>query len=338
MGMLLNGAWSEQDTAIQDGAFVRSPSSYDRPIADDTIAAISAYPGRFVLIVSMSCPWSQRTLLVRAVKGLSNLLPIHVAGGPRIEGYPVAAGAEWTPPGLDRPIVHLHQLYAASDPNFTGRVTVPVLWDSLARTIVSNDSAQIMRALDAVRCAGAPDFTLHPPHLAAEMDELNDFIYDGLSNAVYRAGFAEKQAAYDEAVALVFQTLQSLEDRLTQRRYLLGSALTEADLRLFPTLVRFDAVYAILARCSLRRLVDHPNLWAYARDVYAWPGVADTVDMDALRHGAYEADRTHNPFGIVAIAPDVDWHLPHRREALGPAKVFSNGGLIEVSIAQEEPA
>jgi len=338
MGKLLNGVWSEQDASIQDGRFVRAPSSYDGPISGKTIAAIAGQPGRFTLIVSMSCPWSHRTLLVRAVKGLSDLLPIHVAGGPRIEGYPVDAGTEWTPPGTDRPIVHLHELYTASDPDFTGRVTVPVLWDSIAKMIVSNDSAQIMQALDAVAGAGVPNFTLRPADLAPEIDELNGFIYEGLSNAVYRAGFAEKQAAYDEAVALVFESLKRLEDRLARRRYLLGPGLTEADLRLFPTLVRFDAVDAILARCSLRRLIDHPNLWAYARDVYAWPKIASTVDMDALRKGAYEADRTNNPFGIVAIAPDVDWHLPHGRETLGPAQVFGYGGLVELRVARDETA
>jgi len=237
---------------------------------------------------------------------------------------------------MARPIVHLHELYTASDSEFTGRVTVPVLWDSLAKVIVSNDSTQIMRALDAVTGAEVHDFTLRPAAHAAEVDELNDFIYNGLSNAVYRAGFAEKQASYDEAVALVFETLQILEDRLAQRRYLLGPGLTEADLRLFPTLVRFDAVYAILARCSLRRLVDHPNLWAYARDLYSWPNVAETVDMDALRKGAYSADRTNNPFGIVAIAPDADWQLPHGRERLGPVQVFRNGTLVEPRTLQDE--
>jgi putative glutathione S-transferase len=335
MGMLLNGVWSEQDASIQDGAFVRPPSSYNDPITRETIAAIADEPGRFTLIVSMSCPWCHRTLLVRAVKGLSDLIPLHVAGGPRIQGYPVAAGAEWTPPGLDGPIVHLHELYTASDPHFTGRVTVPVLWDSVARKIVSNDSARIMQALDAVRRAGVPDFTLRPADLVPEVDELNAFIYDGLSNAVYRAGFAENQAAYDDAVTQVFESLKRLEDRLAHRRYLLGPGLTESDLRLFPTLVRFDAVDAILARCSLRRLVDHPNLWAYARDLYAWPNIASTVDMEALRKGAYEADRTNNPFGIVAIAPDVDWHLLHNRDSLGPPRVFGDGGALVEPIARD---
>lgn len=328
MGMLLNGIWTEQDDMIQNGAFVRAPSSYDAPISQETIDRLSRDPGRFTLIASMSCPWSHRTLLVRAIKHLSDLVPVHIAGGARIEGYPVAAGSAWTPPGLGRAIVHLHELYAASDPKFTGRVTVPVLWDSVDQKIVSNDSAQIMRALDAVVAPGVPDLTLRPRDLEAEIDELNAFIHEGLSNAVYRAGFAEAQAPYDEAVAQVFETLDILEDRLDDRRYLLGPGLTESDLRLFPTLVRFDAVYAILARCSLRRLINYPNLWAYARDLYAWPNVAGTVDMTALRRGAYDADRTNNPFGIVAIAPDVDWTMPHERERLGPAQVFTAAGVL----------
>lgn len=329
MGMLLDGVWTEQDDSIQgDGAFVRAPSSYDTPVAQRTIDQLSRDPGRFTLIVSMSCPWSHRTLLVRAVKGLSDKLPIHVAGGPRVEGYPVAAGNAWTPPGLGRPIIHLHELYAASDANFTGRVTVPVLWDSVEQRIVSNDSAQIMRALDAVFILGVPSFTLRPTDLAPEIDELNAFLHEGLSNAVYRAGFAEAQAPYNEAVVQVFETLDILEDRLDGRRYLLGPGITESDLRLFPTLVRFDAVYAILAKCSLRRLIDYPNLWAYARDLYAWPKVASTISMQALREGAYEADRTTNPFGIVAIAPDVDWTAPHGRERLGPAQVFTAAGAL----------
>lgn len=328
MGMLLNGVWSEEDDAIQEGAYVRAPSSYDAPIVQETIDHLSHDPGRFTLIVSMSCPWSHRTLLVRAMKELSDLLPIHIAGGARIEGYPVAGGSAWTPPGLKRAIIHLHELYAASDPNFTGRVTVPILWDSVDQKIVSNDSAQIMRALDAVSAPGVPDFTLRPRHLVPEMDELNAFIHEGLSNAVYRAGFAETQAPYDEAVVQVFGTLDMLEEQLDDRRYLFGTGLTESDLRLFTTLVRFDAVYAILARCSLRRLIDYPNLWAYARDLYAWPMAASTIDMRALREGAYQADRTTNPFGLVAIAPDVDWTMPHGRERLGSAQVFTTAGIL----------
>jgi putative glutathione S-transferase len=329
MGMLIEGVWSEQDDVIRDGAFVRAPSAFDRPISQEIVAAIATEPGRFVLIASMSCPWSQRTMLVRAVKGLDALVPLHVAGGVRIEGYPAAAGKAWTPPGLDRPIVHLHELYTASRPGFTGRVTVPVLWDSLRREIVSNESAEIMRGFDAVARAGHPDFTLRPATLAAEMEALNAFIHEGLSNAVYRAGFAEAQAPYDEAVRQVFETLDMLEHRLADRRFLFGSKLTETDLRLFPTLVRFDAIYAVLFRCSLRRLTDYPNLWAYARDLLAWPEIAATVDMAAIRQGAYLADRKTNIFGIVAVAPDADWTSPHGREALGAAGHFARDAGLE---------
>ena len=330
MGMLVEGVWSEQEDIIRDGAFVRAPSSFDRPISPELVAAIANEPGRFVLIASMSCPWSQRALLVRAVKGLGALVPVHIAGGVRVEGYPVAAGEAWTPPGLDRAIVHLHQLYTAARPDFTGRVTVPLLWDAVRREIVSNDSAQIMRAFNDVTRADLPEFTLMPAALTSEREELNAFIHEGLSNAVYRAGFAEAQAAYDAAVGQVFETLDSLDRRLADRRYLFGSALTETDLRLFPTLVRFDSVYAILFRCSLRRLTDYPNLWAYARDLHAWPEIASSVDMVAIREGAYLADRKTNPFGIIAIAPDADWASPHRRDALGAARLFGrDGGLID---------
>jgi putative glutathione S-transferase len=194
--------------------------------------------------------------------------------------------------------------------------------------IVSNDSAEIMRAFDAVAGAGSPDFTLRPAALASEMEELNAFIHEGLSNAVYRAGFAEAQAPYDEAVRQVFETLDILDKRLADRRYLFGPALTETDLRLFPTLVRFDAIYAILFRCSLRRLTDFSNLWAYARDLHAWAEISGTVDMPAIREGAYLADRKTNMFGIVAIAPDADWTSPHGREALGTAALFGRDGRL----------
>ena len=339
MGMLIEGVWSEQDDVIRDGAFVRAPSAFDRPISPEIVAAIAEEPGRFVLIASMSCPWSQRAMLIRAVKGLDALVPLHVAGGVRVEGYPVAAGKAWTPPGLDRAIVHLHELYTASRPGFTGRVTVPVLWDSVRREIVSNESAEIMRGFDAVARPGLPDFTLRPTALAPGMEELNVLIHEGLSNAVYRAGFAEAQAPYDAAVRQVFETLDMLDRRLADRRYLFGPALTETDLRLFPTLVRFDAIYSILFRCSLRRLTDYPNLWAYARDLHAWPEIAGTVDMTAIREGAYLADRKTNMFGIVAIAPDADWARPHGRDALGAAGLFDReGGIVDRGAALEQAA
>lgn len=214
-----------------------------------------------------------------------------------------------------------------SDPGYTGRVSVPVLWDSRTRRIVSNESAKIVRAFDAVRRRdGGLDFTLVPEGLRDEIDALNARTYRDLSNAVYRAGLARRQSAYDEAVAQVFAMLDELEGRLATRRYLFGATIAETDWRLFPTLVRFDAVYHTHFRCTRRRLVDYPNLWAYARDLHAWRGVAETVDLAAIRAGYYLNDGAHNPFGIVAVAPDADWRMAHGREALGPARVALRSG------------
>lgn len=331
MGMLIDGHWSEEDRVIQDGAYRRPASGLDGEIDAATIAALRETPGRFHLIASMSCPWSHRTMLVRRLKGLQDCVPTQIAGGERVQGYPANGGESWAVPGADATIVHLHQLYALSDPTFTGRVTVPVLWDAQERRIVSNESAKIIRALDAAptandRAGGGPDFTLVPETLRDAIDDLNRHLYEGLSNAVYRAGFAEAQPAYDAAVTEVFVTLDSLEARLSGRRYLHGDAITECDWRLFPTLVRFDAIYHVLFRCARRRLIDYPALWVYARDLYGWAGVAETIDFDIMRTASYRSDRTNNPTGIVAVAPDVDWLAPHGRETLGPARITQRTG------------
>lgn len=318
MAMLIDGRWCDQDNHIQDGAYVRPPAVYDQDIAADVVAGLRSEPGRYHLIASMSCPWSQRTLLARTLKGLQGTVPVQIAGGKRVQGYPVNGGSPWAVPGADRAIVNLHELYTLGDPGFTGRVTVPVLWDSVEQRIVSNESSRIMRAFDAA--PGPSAVTLVPEAMRAEIDDLNTWLHEGLSNAVYRAGFARKQAAYDEAVAEVFATLDQLETRLAGQRYLLGPVATEVDWRLFPTLVRFDAVYHGLFKCSLRRLIDYPNLWAYARDLYAWPGAAETVEFDLIRRASYAAD-ADNLYGIVAVAPAADWTAPHGREALDPPTV-----------------
>lgn len=331
MGMLIEGRWTEEDRVIRNGAYQRPSSRFDGVIGAATIAALRNEPGRFHLIASHSCGWSQRTLLVRHLKGLVACVPMQIAGGARVQGYPVNDGAGWQVPGAGIEIVHLHQLYALGHPGYTGRVTVPVLWDSRERRIVSNESASIMRAFDAAPAGQGPDFTLVPGRLRDAIDAVNRRIYEGLSNAVYRAGFAEAQAAYDAAVADVFETLDWLETRLTGQRYLHGTVITESDWRLFPTLMRFDAVYHVLFRCCRRRLADYPALWAYSRDLYAWSGVADTVDFDILRAASYRNDRTNNPTGIVAVAPDTDWPAKHGREALGPAQiVLRSGGTLTV--------
>lgn len=331
MGMLQHGRWTDEDSITERGAYVRPASVYGGAIADDVIDAIASEPGRFYLIASASCPWSHRVLLVRRLKRLEEEVAVHVAWGLRVQGYAVHGGAPWTVPGTTRQIVHLHELYSGDDPGYTGRSTVPVLWDSRRRRIVSNDSAAIMRAFDAVRRPGL-DFTLFPPARSAEIEVLNARIYEGLSNAVYRARFAEVQTAYEAAVTDVFGTLDWLEQHLSNRRYLLGATISEADWRLFPTLFRFDTIYYVLHRCTQRRLVDFPILWAYARDLHAWRGVADVVTLEAMRAAGYlsEASAPDRPC-IIAMAPRAHWHAPHGRDSLGAAHAtLRNGREIAV--------
>lgn len=329
MGMLIAGRWSEQDRFIEAGTFVRQASRYRDDLDVETVRAIAAEPGRFHLIASLSCPWSHRTTIVRALKRLEAAVPLQIAGGERLQGYPVNGGRSWHVPGTDRSITHLHELYALADPDYTGRATVPLLWDSQTRQVASNESSTILRAFDAAQASnGDLDFTLRPAFLSGEIESLNARLQHELSDAVYRAGLAQQQNAYDEAVTQVFAMLDNLETCLADRRYLFGNMITESDWRLFATLVRFDAVYHTHFRCTCRRLVDHSSLWAYARDLYAWHGVAATVDFDAIREGYYRNDGVHNPFRIVGAAPEADWRAPHGREVLGAAQVALRDGIL----------
>ncbi len=334
--MLINGKWTDDDQLIEDGAFVRRDSVYSQDIDPDDVAAITSGPGRFHLIASSSCPWSHRTVLVQNLKGLHDVVPTHIAGGIRIEGYPVDHGRPWLVPGTDTSaetfIVHLHELYSLSDADFTGRTSVPVLWDSQDQKILSNESEKIIRALDNIRQSDdATDYTLVPDNLRDEIAALNARLQFGLSNAVYRAGLAERQEAYDDAEGLVFKTLDELETRLANQRYLFGPFVCETDWRLFPTLVRFDSVYHSHFRCTRARIVDYPNLWAYARDLFAWRGVSATVDFDGIRAGYYLNDGMNNPHGIVGAPPRADWLEPHGRDRAGPAQlVLRSGQRIEV--------
>ena len=287
---------------------------------------------------------------MRAVKGLDHLLPVVFAGEPRIEGYALGNGEpmEWSGTPCLR---HVHQLYTLSEPGYSGRATVPLLWDTARRQIVSNDSARIMRALDAASSAGR--HTLVPGHLAVQINRLNRRIHEGLANAVYRAGLAQRQDAYDDAVADVFETLDELEDRLTDRPlaragsarprlpacYLFGAIVTETDWLLFPTLVRFDPVYATHFRCTRRHLREYPSLWSYARDLWRWPGVSGTIDLASILRGYYLNDGEHNPYGIVAEAPATDWSADHDRARLGPARVwFEESGPVTVEAGECERA
>ena len=337
MGMLINGRWVNTDTTIVEGRFIRPDSKLSDALGD-VAERLRSQPRRYHLIASMSCPWSHRTLLVRAIKGLEGCVPVQIAGGARAEGYALDGGASWKVPGSDLSIHHVHELYTVSDAAYSGRATVPVLWDSHAGRIVSNESAQIIRAFDAADADVEGAFTLTPSTLRDRIDALNADVQAELSNAVYRAGFAQRQEAYDEAVESVFATLDRLEQRLGNGRYLFGQTITETDWRLFPTLVRFDAVYHGHFKCARRRLVDLPHLWAYARDLHAWRGVAGTVDLVAIREGYYVHDRSINPFGIVAAAPDADWSAAHGRERFGPARIaLVSGHEVEIEPATLQP-
>lgn len=321
MGMLIDGIWcSDTDRYMQGGVFKREASQLTT-LSVREIAARLQNNTSITLVVSQSCPWSHRTTLVRALKGLDDI-PVAVAGGRRVEGYALN-GIEKLDPGAD-PIRHVHQLYTATDPVYTGRATVPVLWDKGTRTILSNSSAGIARVLDQI----GNSWRLAPDMLADEIEALNTRVYEGLANAVYRAGFATAQNAYMEATRDVFSTLDWLEAYLTERRCLFGQQVTESDLFLFATLIRFDAVYGPLFRCTRRRLVAYPALWAYARDVYSWPGIAGTFDFDANLTGYFQNDTDNNPHGIVPELPDIDWTEPHGRDRLGALTVWQNGALI----------
>lgn len=315
MGMLANGTWQDQERPVIDGNYQRPISPLRLDLGNNVLRAMNNEPNRFWLIASHSCPWSHRATITVKLKGFRDKISIHFAHGKRVQGYPLDDGEEWPVPGTDRTIRHLHELYTLSDPAFSGRATVPVLWDSKERIILSNESANIVSALDQLDCDTCPPFHLRPKELEQEIERANAWIYDALNNAVYRAGFAKSQNAYDEAVRTVFLTLDSLENHLTDRRYYFGNKITETDVRLFPTLVRFDSIYHVLFRCSRRRLTDYPNLWAYARDLFSRASIAETVDFDLMRTASYLSD-SRDPFPIVAIAPDANWHAPQDRADL----------------------
>ncbi len=327
MGMLINGVWSQEDLITMDGEYVRPASPVRVAGAADTACLIRDNRGRFWLIASKSCPWSHRAVLLHSLKQLSEVVPVHFAHGARVEGYAADGGAPWQVPGSARTVRHLHQLYSLHAADYTGRASVPLLWDSALQTIVSNESADILLLFDQLVLPAGGSFTVRPAALLSAIDDANYEIYRSLNNAVYQAGFARVQAAYEEAVSQVFDALDALEDRLSVSRYYFGNVLTETDLRLFPTLVRFDAVYHVLFKCCVCRLVDYPNIWAYARDLFAWKGVEQTVDFEVIRSASYLAD-THDPFPLVAVQPAMEWTADHGRGCLGDACLTSPDGSV----------
>ena len=315
MGRLVDGVWQDQwyDTKSTGGRFER-PATVFRGTVTAGGGEFPAEPGRYHLYVSLACPWAHRTLILRKLKRLQEVIGVSVVHpymgdqGWSFASYPAATGDELY--GLD----YLHQLYTRADPHYSGRVTVPVLWDKQRQTIVNNESAEIVRMLNsAFDHWGHAELDLYPPPLREQIDRINGFVYERVNNGVYKAGFATSQAAYDEAVRTLFAALDELEARLADNRYLLGERPTEADWRLFTTLVRFDAVYVGHFKCNLRRLVDYPNLWAYTRELYQTPGIAETVNLDHIKRHYYTSHPTINPSGVIPAGPVIDFEVPHGR-------------------------
>jgi glutathionyl-hydroquinone reductase len=338
MGLLIDGVWHEQEpaatraeTAKADaaakgepakaaGSFERSETSFRNWVTPDGRPGptgsdgFSAAASRYHLYVSLACPWAHRTLIMRALKGLEQIIPVSVTHWLTAEqGWTFAPGEGVIPDPLFNSR-YLHEIYTRADAHYTGRVTVPVLWDQHTQSIVNNESAEIIRmfgaAFDAV---GAKPGDYYPKDRREEIDELNARIYETVNNGVYRAGFATTQAAYEAAVGPLFDTLDWLEERLAQSRFLFDDTLTEADIRLFTTLVRFDSVYNGHFKCNIRRLIDYRNLWAYTRDIYQAPGVAATVNLMHIKRHYYQSHKRINPSGVVPVGPVLDFDEPAER-------------------------
>jgi glutathionyl-hydroquinone reductase len=301
----------------KDGRFVRQANAFTARITADGSSGYPAEPGRYHLYVSLACPWAQRAIIVRRLKGLEDVVSMSVVDPIRDErGWAFREGPGHGPDPING-FDFLSEAYFATDPSYQGRCTVPVIWDIARGRIVTNDFHEISVQLDREFDAHAgSDVRLYPQHLRDEIDAVNERVYRNVNNGAYRAGFATSQEAYEEAFDEVFATLGWLDERLATRRYLVGDQLTGADIRLFTTLVRFDAVYYSHFKCNLRRLVDYPNLWPYARDMFQRPGFGDTTDFDHIKRHYYGTHERINPTRIVPKGPDIDWHAPHDRDRL----------------------
>ncbi|WP_151704396.1 glutathione S-transferase family protein [Nitrincola alkalilacustris] len=321
MGLLVDGNWYDKwyDTESTGGRFVRSESQYREWIdAPGSGARFEAEADRYHLYVSLACPWAHRTLILRALKGLEEMVSVSVV-------HPLMLDNGWTfDPGFEGATgdslygsSFMHQIYTRDKADYSGRVTVPVLWDKKRECIVNNESSDIIRMLNtAFDELGAKAGNYYPEALREAIDEVNQRVYDRVNNGVYRAGFATSQEAYEEAVTDLFAELDWLEGRLSTQRYLVGGELTEADIRLFTTLIRFDPVYVSHFKCDRNRIADYPVLSEYLRDIYQHPGVAETVNLDHIRHHYYCSHPTINPSGVIPVGPRVDLMAAHKREEL----------------------
>ncbi|MDR0806850.1 MAG: glutathione S-transferase family protein [Enterobacteriaceae bacterium] len=324
MGQLVNGVWQDvwYDTQSTQGHFKRTVPQFRHWITADgqptsgSNQSFKAESGRYHLYVSLACPWAHRTLLMRKLKGLEEMISVSVVHPLMLEhGWTFAtdfAGTTGDPLfGFD----YLYQVYLKAQPDYSGRVTVPVLWDKQTNTIVSNESSEIIRMFNSeFDHLGAKSGDYYPKALRREIDTLNDWIYPNVNNGVYKSGFATSQEAYQEEVQKVFQALDKLEKILDKQRYLTGNRLTEADLRLWTTLLRFDPVYVTHFKCDYQRISDYPNLYGFLRDIYQMAGIAETVNFDHIRNHYFRSHKTINPTGVISVGPKQDLTAPHDRD------------------------
>ncbi|MCP8900816.1 glutathione S-transferase family protein [Gilvimarinus xylanilyticus] len=322
MGLLVDGQWHDKwyDTKSNGGKFIRSESQFRHWVTPDGSPGPSgeggfkAEKGRYHLYVSLACPWAHRALIMRKLKGLEDYISLSVVN-------PLMLDNGWTfeaSEGVVADPIHdaqfLHQVYTADTPDYSGRVTVPVLWDKQTGRIVNNESAEIIRMLgSAFDSIGAKPGNYYPNHLKSDIDAVNEKVYHEVNNGVYKSGFATTQEAYEEAVETLFKRLDWLEEKLERNRYLTGDKITEADWRLFTTLIRFDAVYHGHFKCNHKRIVDYPNLWGFTKELYQWPGVADTVCFAHIKEHYYRSHTMINPTGIVPTGPSLSLDEPHGR-------------------------
>lgn len=318
MGLLVDGKWHDQwyDTEGNGGRFIRTEAQYRNWITPDGSpgptgeGGFKAEPNRYHLYVSMACPWANRTLIMRKLKNLEDMISVSVVN-------PLMAENGWTfEPAvgvIPDPVInatYLHELYTHVDPNYSGRVTVPILYDLKQHKIVNNESSEIMRMLNtAFYGVGAEEGDFYPKELQEEIDAVNELVYHNVNNGVYKAGFATNEGVYQEEVGRLFKTLDQLEARLENQRYLVGDEITEADWRLFTTLIRFDSVYYSHFKCNIRQIRDYKNLWRYTRELYNWPGIAETVNFKHIKEHYYRSHKNINPTGIVPVGPILDFSL-----------------------------
>ncbi|HBN21983.1 MAG TPA: glutathione-dependent reductase [Holosporales bacterium] len=312
MGLLVDGKWVDQwyDTKKTGGKFVRQESYFRDTLGGERFPAEA---NRYHLYISHACPWAHRTAIFRTLKGLEDIISISPV-------EPFMGEMGWSFGETQDPLnhkTHLHEIYTLVKPNYTGRVTVPVLWDKKEKTIVNNESSEIIRFLN-VAFNDLVDETqdYYPKNLRPQIDEINDFIYNRINNGVYKVGFATAQNVYDKEVTTLFQALETLEERLSHQRYLVGNVLTEADWRLFTTLLRFDPVYVGHFKCNLKRIADYPNLSNYLRELYQIKGIKETVHMDHIKTHYYQSHLTINPTGIIPQGPLLTYEAPHNRDRL----------------------